>query len=667
MIVVFNSSVERRSLVQTAPNLPPGFGRPYFGEANCVQYSLVGEWIGNDLHATGSRGIIITGVFSNVHAGTTNPPGERPTGFVTSSEDYLDNPWLHADTTYSWRTVAIGITGAPWTFKTIAKAAAFGSSSFSSVTKSSITVSVSWYPNTNESTADLHFEYKKLSDSLWTSEIVPITPPSTPLPYSGYSQVTTSHAFTGLDRGTAYQFRAVVDRRVSPLDRVTWDIGSQETLSALPVITAEDATGISDVHAMMNATIDPDSANCTVSFQYSDPDGTTGVYTAETSTQSVTGSGERLVGISQNGLTAASVYYFRAKVTYDLGAGTVTLYGDEKSFTTGASQGDLSKKEDLMLTLQFDGQYGTGRFISFTLKTKSADGSDLYYTATVPVKAECKIYKTTSAGVTTGPANATNDPTQPGGASTPIFVLELENAEMEAETVDIVVTSAGATFRDQHIQIRTAQRLSEVDIDATNGPTNATALTAIGNGTGDGIKAVGGTSGLDINAILESNWLRVGAARTQATPDSTKIRLDSASSSTNDYYNGVIVAIIGGVGVGQSRIAIDYVGGADADVDGNREITVDTAWTTTPDDGSIFALAPGPRTWEMKSPGELEDLPTETSSYGEFLRLLFQRFAFKIDQNADYQTWYKTDNTNTFASRAVEDDGNTQRLYKLAE
>jgi hypothetical protein len=154
-----------------------------------------------------------------------------------------------------------------------------------------------------------------------------------------------------------------------------------------------------------------------------------------------------------------------------------------------------------------------------------------------------------------------------------------------------------------------------------------------------------------------------------ATPESNRIRLDAASSSSNDYYNGVIVAILSGSGAGQSRIAIGYVGGADPDADGNREIIVDTDWAAgnVPNDTSIYALAPGPRTWEIRAPGELDSLPTEDSSYGEFLRLIFQRFAFKIDQNADYQTWYKADNTNTFASRAVEDDGNTQRLYRLAE
>jgi len=415
----------------------------------------------------------------------------------------------------------------------------------------------------------------------------------------------------------------------------------------------------------MNASIDPNTITCTASFQYGTSAST---YTAETATQGVVGDGARNVAFGQDGLANGTTYYFRVKVTYDLGAGIVTRYGDELSFSTTVDQGALARAEDLMQTLHFDGQYGTGRFVTFTLKTKATDGSDQYYVATTPSAAQCKVYKTTEAGVTSGPANASNAPTQPGGASTPVFRLELTAAEMQAETVDIVVTSAGATFRDQHIQIRTAQRLSEVDLDATNGPTNATALTCVGNGTGHGISAVGGASGLDINAILESNWLRVGAARTQATEAANKIRLDAGSSSTDDYYNGNIVAILSGACAGQSRIAVDYTGGADPDVDGTREIEVDTDWIgDVPDATSVYVMAPGPRTWEMRSPGELDALPDEGSSYGEFLRLLFQRFAFKIDQNADYQTWYKSDNNATFASRAVEDDGNTQRLYKLAE
>ncbi len=668
---VNNTYATRTSGVQTAPNAPPS-GRPYYNQPNCVRYEFKGSWSGNDSGEYGVKSIVVwagankpttaTRAWYNTY-GNNSADANHQTGSFTSWGDVgttNGNPWLYADTTYTWRSYFAGYWSTGWNLKTLARTLALDSSSLTNPQKTSIDVSVVWYPNTHESSATMTLQYKKLSDTTWT------TWDTTSGAKTGYSSVTFAVTVTGLESGTTYQFQAIVHRTVSPTEEdTTFDLGSKATLPASPTISTEAATGITDSYAVLNADIDPNTIDCTVSFQYGE---TSGALDLETATQSVTGDGSRIVAYGQDGLDDGTTYYFRVKVTYDLGAGPVTIYGSELSFATGADQGALARAEDLMQTLYFDGQYGTGRFVTFTLKTKATDGSDQYYTATIPTKSQCKVYLTTSAGVTTGPSNATNDPTQPGGAGTPVFSLELENAEMAAETVDVVVTSAGATFRDQHIQIRTAQRLSELDLDATNGPTDATALTAIGNGAGDGIKAVGGTSGLDINAILESNWLRVGAARTQATPDATKIRLDAASSSTDDYYNGCIVALIGGTGVGQARIAIDYVGGADPDTDGNREITVDSAWLggNVPDDNTIYALAPGPRMWEMKSPGELDDLPTETSSYGEFLRLLFQRFAFKIDQNADYQTWYKSDNANTFVSRAVEDDGNTQRLYKLS-
>lgn len=661
-----NTSATVNSAIGVAPNTPP-IGAPYYAQSPAVRYEFLGAWYGNDEGEYGWKGIYIyRGGVLVWNNGYGNNPADasKLTGTIGSynhggSAAY--NPWLLADTTFTWKTYAWGYSSPLWTLKTIAQPLAQGPVSFSGQTKTAIGVTVGWFANTNESTALLTLYYKKPSEGVWTPWA------TTSGNQSGYAGLTYSTTVTGLESGTTYQFRAVVSRTVSPAEaNTTWDLGSTATLPASPTAATTAASGIADTYAVMNATVDPNTIACTVSFQYGT---TSGMYTAETATQAVTGDGDRTVSFGQGSLAANTTYYFRVKVTYDLGAGTVAIYGSELSFTTTIDQGTLARAEDLMQTLQFDGQYGTGRYITFTLKTKATDGSDQYY-VTAPTNTQCKIYLTSAAGVTTGPANATNSPAQPGGAGTPIFRLELEDAEMAAETIDIIVTSGGATFRDQHIQIRTAQRLSELDIDATNGPTNATALTAIGNGSGDGIKAVGGATGLDFNAVIETNWLRVGVAREEIPPlAANQIKLDSNASTTNDYYNGCILGIISGTGVGQSRIIVDYVGGADPDVAGNRVATLDSDLLVAPDDTSLFVLSPGPRVWEITSPGELDSLPTETSSYGEFLRLLFQRFAFRIEQNADYQTWFRADSDplNPLASRAVEDDGNTQRLYRLAE
>ena len=66
---------------------------------------------------------------------------------------------------------------------------------------------------------------------------------------------------------------------------------------------------------------------------------------------------------------------------------------------------------------------------------------------------------------------------------------------------------------------------------------------------------------------------------------SSTITLDSGASSSDDFYIGDVVQIIGGTGAGQSRIITDYVGST-------KVATVDTAWTTNPSSDSVFALIP---------------------------------------------------------------------------
>lgn len=64
---------------------------------------------------------------------------------------------------------------------------------------------------------------------------------------------------------------------------------------------------------------------------------------------------------------------------------------------------------------------------------------------------------------------------------------------------------------------------------------------------------------------------------------STTITLKSASSGTDDYYNGLYISITGGTGAGQIRIIEDYVGST-------KVATVDRAWTTTPNNTSTYSI-----------------------------------------------------------------------------
>jgi len=64
---------------------------------------------------------------------------------------------------------------------------------------------------------------------------------------------------------------------------------------------------------------------------------------------------------------------------------------------------------------------------------------------------------------------------------------------------------------------------------------------------------------------------------------STTITLKSASSSVDDYFNGLYITITGGTGAGQVRIIEDYVGST-------KVATVDRAWTTAPNSTSTYSI-----------------------------------------------------------------------------
>jgi len=391
-------------------------------------------------------------------------------------------------------------------------------------------------------------------------------------------------------------------------------------------------------------TFTTDEATFTLTTETSTP------WSNETAVVNFSNDGTTPFSASLSSLAAERAYFFKAKAVYTANGGG-TLYGVEKTFTTAAEPLAASLEEDLMQTIQFDGQYGVAKTVTFTLRAPSGSSSDLYYTGTAPVQADCRVYKD-------GVYDSTSD-NAPAQVTTYLYKLELSATEMECETLDLVIHDAsGLAFRDQHLQIRTAMRLSELDIDASQGPTDANAITAIGNADGSGIFASSTGDGSDISAVLSSMWLRVGYAQTQLSPSGIKIKLDANASPTDNYYNGCIVVTLGGDGAGQARVIIGYNGG-------QREATVDSAWSTIPNNTTTFAIGAGARPWSLAPAAELASVPGATASFGEMLQLVFQRFAFKIEQTASAQTWYDSSG-NAIFDRSVSDDGVTQTVDALA-
>ena len=68
--------------------------------------------------------------------------------------------------------------------------------------------------------------------------------------------------------------------------------------------------------------------------------------------------------------------------------------------------------------------------------------------------------------------------------------------------------------------------------------------------------------------------------------DATSITLDASASAADSFYNGLIIRILAGPGAGESRTVTGYVGAT-------KVATVNSPWTTTPDNSSIYALGFG--------------------------------------------------------------------------
>lgn len=84
------------------------------------------------------------------------------------------------------------------------------------------------------------------------------------------------------------------------------------------------------------------------------------------------------------------------------------------------------------------------------------------------------------------------------------------------------------------------------------------------------------------NITLTTTSSKHDTGTAQAGGAST-ITLKSASSGTDDYYNGLYITITGGTGVGQVKIIEDYVGST-------KVATVDSAWTTAPNNTSTYSI-----------------------------------------------------------------------------
>jgi hypothetical protein len=541
-------------------------------------------------------------------------------------------------------------TGGSLAFKTNAVDLTFsgGPSTTGPPTADAATVQQAYFPNTRESVATASFQYRILGSPTWLE--------TAGANANGYSSVNRIVTISGLDGNTTYQYRLRVTRTTNNGIEYFGSIGTFLTLPDQPTITTNAASSIGATSAVLNGTVDPNTLGVRVRFGWGTADGgsSIGAWQNLSSTENISGDGDIPFSVSLTGLSFSTPYFFRAFVEWPTpGLGEIKS-GVTLSFSTTADPAQAAKDAEMLPIQDFDRKYGVATTIYFVVPVPSATSSDAFYTgaAVWDGAGESKINKET-AGVLSGFADTTNDPVQ---ESSQLYSLALTAAEMQCDQAFIVLTDGGGAVRDVLLRIRTHQMLGSVDIDAATGQrANTTAFKATGYQAGHGISAVAGATGKDIDGVIAEHFLRTGTA---FAGGSSTIDLGSGAFGSNDLYNGNIIAIIGGTGVGQSRVIIDYTAS-------NQRCDVDSSWTTNPDNTSVWLMIEGQRPWNIYR-SELSALPADNANYGDKLQLILQRFAFKITQSATVQTLFKADGSTSLATRSVSDAAGLQTVGKLA-
>jgi hypothetical protein len=99
-----------------------------------------------------------------------------------------------------------------------------------------------------------------------------------------------------------------------------------------------------------------------------------------------------------------------------------------------------------------------------------------------------------------------------------------------------------------------------------------------------------------VQAIGENNYITSGDIRTVFTPTTTIVQLEDSDSGTPnttsvypDYYNGCLIYIYSGTGIGQYRFITDYTGHSSTAA-GDNKITVDTSFSPVLDATSSYKI-----------------------------------------------------------------------------
>jgi hypothetical protein len=258
---------------------------------------------------------------------STPKQSKSSTGSFSAGISGLDD-----DTTYHFRAVASNSKGTDYgsdkTFKTKKEidTPEVTTKSASSVTTTSATLNGN-LDDTGGETCQVWFEYGT----------------TTPYGYSTPKQSKSStgsfsKGISGLKDDTTYHFRAVASNSKGT------DYGSDKTFKTgkeidPPEVTTKSASSITTTSATLNGNLDDTGGEtCQIWFEW----GLTTSYGHSTTKQSKSSTGAFSAGVS--GLNPETTYHFRAVAKNSKG----TVYGYDKTFTTGTSITDQQKQQEIL-------------------------------------------------------------------------------------------------------------------------------------------------------------------------------------------------------------------------------------------------------------------------------------------------------------------------------
>lgn len=295
-------------------------------------------------------------------------------------------------------------------------------------------------------------------------------------------------------------------------------------------------------------------------------------------------------------------------------------------------------------------------------------------------------------------ANITTLPVQI--AATGVWVWTLSAVELTGATLTIHLKKAGVTA-EMVITVEMRLAIGPVSFGGAAAPAAANGLLitagagasgirsigattghgiqAAGGATGDGLNLAGGiTSGSGINsaAQLQGHGMILTAIGTGSralelvpvtgAPEilfirkstatagaASTITLDAGASAIDNFYSESKITILSGLGLGQSRTIVSYVGAT-------KVATVSRPWNTNPDATSVFQITSGADIWDSVEGAEPTGPIPDNSTFRRIFQYLKRRFYNKVDQTNALQRVYQDNSASVLTSMAVSSDSITQ-------